>query len=212
MSDAERRKWDGKYASGAYQPRSAASPFLESWLAELRPPVDGRALDLACGAGRNALAVAAAGYRVDAVDISEVALDMGRAEAERRGLSLDWSARDLDEWVPPAGAYDLITVFRYRNRRLWPRLVDALAPDGWLIVEHHLRTAAPVDGPPSNEFRIEPGEFLDAFGALRVVHYSEASGTEVDERSGDEWTFALARIVACKGDPATSGPALLATP
>ncbi len=192
MSEAERVKWDQRYAEGDYRPRPWASPFLEEWLPRLG---SGRALDVACGAGRNALALAAAGFDVEAVDISAVAIDMGRQAAADRGLEIDWRVADLDELSLPAGRYQLITVFRYRNRDLWPRLIPALAPDGWLLIEHHFRTTADVAGPP-DDFRLEPQELLRAFAGLRIVHYQETIETD---RS--DLLFALQRMAACAGNP-----------
>jgi SAM-dependent methyltransferase len=194
MSEDERRAWDDRYGSGEYQPRPAPGPFLEAWID--RFPA-GRALDVACGAGRHALRLAEAGYQVDAIDVSAVAIEMGREEAERRGLEVNWVVADLDDFPLAADTYDVIIVIRYVNPRLWPRLLDALAPDGWLLVEHHLRTTADVDGPGSPEFRLDPQELIEAFGSLRILFYEEA--LVPSDRPGSQ--FALARLVATAGRP-----------
>jgi len=194
VSEDERRAWDDRYGSGEYQPRPVAGPFLEAWIDRL--PV-GRALDIACGAGRHALRLAAAGFQVDAVDVSRVAIELAREEAGRRGLEVNWVVGDLDHYELPAATYDVITVIRYVNPRLWPRLVDALAPGGWILIEHHLRTTADVDGPRSPEFRLEPQELLEAFDSLRIVFYEET--LEPADRS--DRCHALARLVATSGDP-----------
>lgn len=193
MSEAERVEWDRRYASGDYRPRSWPSPFLEGWLE--RFPV-GKALEVACGAGRNALRLAEAGFEVEAVDISQVALDMGRAGAAQRGLELVWRVADLDDLDLPVATYDLITVIRYMNRGLWPRLIEALAPGGWLLIEHHLKSHAKVVGPSTPEFRLEPQELLEAFKSLRIVFYEE-----VVETGPENQPYALERLVAVKGDP-----------
>lgn len=192
MSEEERTKWDKRYGEGTYQPRTWPSPFLLEWLPQFNK---GRALDIACGTGRNALALAEAGFEVEAVDISEIALNMGRAEAEKRGLELEWSATDIDEISLAPGRYSLITVIRYRNTSLWPKLIDALSPGGWLLAEHHFKTEADVEG-PSNNFRLDPQELLKAFGSLRIVFYQE---TVTDDK--DDHRYALQRLVACNGDP-----------
>ena len=83
------------------------------------------------------------------------------------------------------------------NRKLWPRLVAALAPNGWLLIEHHLRTDVDVDGPTSSEFRLAPQELVEAFRSLRIISYEEV----LEEAEQDRKTYALARLVACKGDP-----------
>lgn len=195
MSHDERTRWDERYASGTYVPRTQPSPFL---LERLDDVPRGRALDVATGTGRNALALAAAGFEVDAVDVSTVALERAAAEAQRRGLEVTWHAADLDTDPLPGDGYDLITVVRYRNEALWPRLAAALAPDGWLLIDHHLRTTlADVDGPADPAFRLRPGELLGAFGHLRVVHYDE----RVEPDDAGDGRFVIARLVACAGDP-----------
>lgn len=195
MSQDERARWDERYASGSYTPRGHPSPFLVDWLDRLPR---GRALDVATGAGRNALALAEAGFAVDAVDISAVALERARDEADRRGLEVSWHAADLDTDPLPGSGFDVITVVRYRSETLWPRLAAALAPDGWLLVDHHLRTTLPDAGGPSDPaFRLRPGELLEAFGHLRVVHYDE----RVEPDDGGDGRFVIARLVACAGDP-----------
>lgn len=193
MSREERERWDRRYATGEYRPRTDPSPFLVR-VAELIPP--GRALDLACGTGRNALFLAERGFRVEAVDISGVAIRRAREEADRRRLQVDFRVADLDEEPLPEGRYRLVTIIRYVDRSLWPKVVEALAPDGWLVTEQHLATYRPVVG-PSGPYRVEPGELLDAFGALRIVEYWE--GIEPTDRPGEE--AVLARLAACKGDP-----------
>jgi SAM-dependent methyltransferase len=195
MSLDERSRWDRRYDTGEYVPRSRPAPFLLQWLDHV--PV-GRALDVATGTGRNALALAQAGFEVDAVDISTVAIDRARAEAERRGLEVTWTVADLDTADLPGADYDLITVVRYRNRELWPKLASALAPDGWILVEHHLQThRRDVVGPSDDAFRLAPGELLEAFEDLRIVHYSE----HVEPTDAGDALFVIARLVACAGDP-----------
>lgn len=194
VSEEERRRWDDRYASGDYRPRPHASGFLEQWIDRIPP---GRAFDVACGAGRHALRLAEAGFEVTAVDISREAIAIAAAEASERGLTVHWMVEDLDEYEPAPDAFDLITVFRYVNRRLWPLLVRALRTDGWLLVEHHLQTHADVDGPSSPDFRLRPGELLEAFGDLRVAFYSET----IEPADRPDTRYAIARIAACNGDP-----------
>ena len=192
MTETERENWDRRYAKGDYQPRTEPAPFLEEWLNRLPT---GRALDVACGTGRNALRLAEVGYATEAVDISEVAIERARSEADRRGLTIEWRRADLDEIELPGARYDLITVIRYVNRDLWPRLVAALSPNGAVLIEHHLQTEAVVDGPQSPEFRLRPQELLAAFRDLRIVYYSET----LEPADRPNATFALARMVAYQG-------------
>jgi SAM-dependent methyltransferase len=194
VSETERQEWDRRYTDGEYRPRTWPSPFLEQWIDHFPR---GRALDLGCGAGRNSFRLAEAGHQVDAVDISASAISMARTEAEHRDLEVAWRVADLDDAELQTDAYDVITVIRYVNRNMWPRLISALTQNGWLLIEHHLQTTAAVDGPKSPDFRLEPQELLEAFRTLRVISYEEVLETPKRERKA----YALARLVACKGDP-----------
>lgn len=197
MSDADREKWDKRYSEGSYAARTYPSPFLETWLERLPHTLRGtRALDVACGAGRNALRLAEADFEVDAMDISQAALERAAASAAARGLRVNWIEADLDRVRPQRSRYGLITVVRFTDPALHPHLVAALAPDGWLLYEHHLRTTRVVGGPTSTRFRVAPQQLLHDFAALRVVHYEE---TVTEDPDGQ--VMALVHLVACKGDP-----------
>lgn len=196
MSEADREKWQRKYAEGSYGGRSHPTRLLVDWLPGLPVSAGARALDLACGAGRNALYLAARGYRVDAMDISATALARGAAKAAETGVEVDWIEVDLDRVELAAGRYDLIVVARYVNRGLCGALVDALRDGGYLLYEQHLQTDQPVGGPTSRDFRLRPGELLEMFSALRVLYYREALMKDPDGPS-----MALAQLVACKGSP-----------
>lgn len=194
MSEEERRRWDERYATGEYRARTWVTPFLEQWVPIIPP---GRALVVACGPGRNALSLAERGFDVLGVDISDVAVGRARASASDRDLDSEFLVADLDDFSPEPRAFDLITVIRYRNPSLWPGLIDALAPDGWILAEHHMKTTADVAGPASPNFRLDPGELLTAFAGLRIVHYSES----VEPADDDTRQYAIQRAVACNGDP-----------
>ena len=187
MSAADRRKWDARYRAGAYESRPHPSAFLESCLPLL--PRQGRALDLACGTGRNALFLAGLGLTVDAVDISSIALAKGRSQAA--GLAIDWRERDLDDGIDCSTRYDLIVNIRYVNLPLLERLVVNLNPNGLLLVEQHLRTDRPVVGPQNPAFRVRPGELKQVAKMLNVVRFEEGLFEDPDGN-----TAALARLLA----------------
>lgn len=194
MSNEDRLKWDERYATDDYQPRVTPSPLIET-ATSIVPP--GRTLVMACGTGRNALRLAETGFQVEAVDISPVAIDRARTESQRLGLDVDWQVADIDDLTLETGSYDLITMVRYLNREIWPVVVGALRPNGWLLMEQHFRTRHEALGPTDPEFRLEPGELLRAFSELRIVRYSEALHHEPER----DRPSATASLLACKGDP-----------
>jgi SAM-dependent methyltransferase len=188
MSDADRNRWDQRYRDGSYKARPKETVLLKEWQPELPR---GRALDLACGTGRNALYLAECGYEVDGVDIAPYALEQARSKARERDLRVNWIEADLDTFVPEKGGYDLIVVARYVNRRLLPRLAAALRPGGALLFEHHFRTELEVDGPKDPDFRLAPGELRQQFSGLDIRFYREGLVKDPDGR-----TMALAQMVA----------------
>ena len=194
MSDEERVRWEQRYREGEYRARGEPSQLLVQFLDRLP---QGRALDVACGIGRNARFLAEHGYQVDAVDISAEALRQGEALARAHGLQVHWMCADLDSEPLPQGAYQVVVCSFYVNRPAAPRLKGALAEGGYLLYEHHLRTPLPVDGPQNEEWRLAPNELLQLFQGLRVVHYEEGVTTEAHGEA--QRTLALARMVACRG-------------
>ncbi len=191
MSTAEREKWDNRYRAGAYEGRTHPTALLAEWLPQIP---QGRALDVACGAGRNALFLADRGFQVDALDISAVALERARRSAADRELTINWLCADLDgeiEAALPEGSYELIVWVRYVHRTLMPHLVARLAPTGVLVCEQHLTAEGSVAGPSNPAFRLAPGELLRMAAAMQVVHYREGMIEDPDGR-----TVALAQLVA----------------
>jgi len=187
-----RAKWNRRY--GARPARPLADPPAE-WLWENRSLVAGspgrRALDVACGAGRNALFLAGLGFEVDAVDVSDVAVDRLRAAVRERSLSVDARRLDLERDPLPRSDYDLIVQIDYLQRDLFGSLQRALAPAGVLVVETVTRAHVEQLGRRFDlRFVLEPGELLRAFPELEVLRYEEG----VAERSGRP--RAMASLVA----------------
>ncbi len=190
MSQSDTDRWEARYRAGAAY-AAQPSTFVLDWLARLPR---GRALDVACGLGATAIALAGAGFEVEAIDIAPTALARAREAAERRGVAVDWRCADLAEWRLPEGHYDLIVNIHFVNRDLVAQFADALRPGGCLLFEQHLRWPLPVAGPGSPRFRLRPGELRHLLWQLDVVHYEEGlfPGTDADSQ------FALARAVARK--------------
>lgn len=189
MSKQDRNKWNQRYAESSYHKNNPVT-LVEDWLPGI--PV-GRALDVACGAGRNAIFLAQAGYQVDAIDISPVGLSLARKNAENLGLSINWIEQDLDQAYPFDTAYDLIIVMWYVNLELITRLCDCLAPGGYLICEEHLITDQEVIGPTSLNYRVAPGELREAVSGVGVLLYEESIEMNAE---GDQ--VASARVVVRK--------------
>ncbi|MBI3726505.1 class I SAM-dependent methyltransferase, partial [bacterium] len=152
----------------------------------------GRVLDVACGAGRNALFLASLGLEVTGVDVSEQGLLLAKKAAEARGLSLTLVTADLDAF-PIEGEWDAIVCFHFLDRKLYPRLPLALRHGGLLAVETFTREqlAFPESHPRREEFLLGPNELLETFRGLHVLSYEEGM-----LRQGDGSRAVLATLFA----------------
>lgn len=185
------RKWDERFREGAYPEDPDPSPLLRRYVEALPT---GRALDVATGTGRNAVFLAAEGYRVDAVDQSREGLRTARENARERGVDdrANWIQADASTFGFPTAAYDLVTISFYRAVDRFPDLKEALKPGGVLFVQHHLRSSDPaVSDSPGDRYRFAANELLHACLDLTVLHYEERL-----EPRGEDRTSAVAQIVA----------------
>lgn len=152
----------------------APSEFLVETADHL--PKTGRALDLACGRGRNAVFLARRGLVADAVDVSTIGLAKARTLAERHGVAdrVRTIEHDLVRGLPPlAGTYDVVIVVHFRDPSLWPSLPRLVAPEGLLLVEVLARDASNLDVDP--DFLAERDELLAAAAGLVVELRGRAS-------------------------------------
>lgn len=176
MTDEERRRlWEQRHAEAEDLGRVAEVLQRNDHLL----PRTGRALDLACGRGANALYLAEHGLQVDAWDYSETAIERLDGAARERGLSVNGEVRDVLRRPPPADAYDLILVSYFLDRGLAPALTAALRPGGLLFYQTFSREAVSEVGPSNPEHRLWPGELLELFAGLRPRYFRE------DGRLGD---------------------------
>jgi SAM-dependent methyltransferase len=137
----DRAWWEERYRSAPGLWSGRANDVLVTEATELPP---GRALDAGAGEGGDALWLAERGWRVTAVDLSEVALERGARAAGERGLAgrIEWRPADLVAQPPEAGAYDLVTsAFLHPpadvRETVLRGLADAVAPGGTLLVVNH---------------------------------------------------------------------------
>jgi SAM-dependent methyltransferase len=169
----------------------APSPWLLA-NADLLPR-GGRVLDVACGRGRHALWLAAAGFDVHAVDRARDALDALRKAARRAGTPLEASELDLEAETVDLGesAYDAIIVFRVLHRPLFPALARALREGGVLVYETFTVGQEARGHPHNPRFHLQPGELVRLAEPLEVIR----------QRVGDFEGQMLASIVARKRGP-----------
>lgn len=170
MSRADRDKWDAKYRAGSHR-SSRVSPFLQS-LDDVLPKT-GRALDVAGGAGRNALWLAARGLDVTIADVSKEGLAIANERASAAGLSVETLLVDLEEEPFPAGPWDLIVSVCFLQRSLFSVYPDVLAPGGLLVFLQPTVVNLERHEKPPRPFLLEEGEAASLVSGLTVVSLSE---------------------------------------
>jgi SAM-dependent methyltransferase len=148
----QREDWDARYA-WVDDVWNEANRFLVAEVAELQP---GRALDLACGQGRNAIWLATRGWEVTGVDFSEVAVAKALARAERDALPATFVCADLLDYEPNAAAYDLVLLLylhvpAIERRHILAKAASAVSPGGtFILVGHGVANIADCVGGPSD--------------------------------------------------------------
>jgi len=172
--------WDERFLRGDELHGYTPSPPLPQAIEGLAA---GRALDLACGAGRHAIFLAERGWTVHAIDASRVGVQRMLDEAYKRGVSELILAEVADIESPRfriAGEHDLVCAFYFLHRPLFARIRRALRPGGVFVAAIHVRSAAGEQG----RFLLEPGELHALFSDWDILHSREGAVGETGHRHG----------------------------
>ncbi len=150
---------------------SFPSDWVLRWAQAWRDRDGATALDLACGSGRHLRLLAGDGAAVTGVDRDADAL------AALAGLSdrVELIEADIEQgpWPLEGRTFDVVVVTNYLWRPLLGRVVEAVAPGGWLIYETFTDGQQTVGRPARPEFLLRPGELLAAVADLRVIAYED---------------------------------------
>jgi SAM-dependent methyltransferase len=177
----DRKRWNEKYSTDEeFELPDDPIPELARRIETLP---SGRALDVATGTGRNARFLASEGYEVDAVDVSDEALDRAASAAEDEEVAVNWIRADIGDFEFEADAYDVITVSFFAALDRLPDLMEALAPGGVLVYEHHLRSSDEIDIGPSDRYRYPSNHLLHACLDLTILGYEERTRPDREGRT-----------------------------
>jgi tellurite methyltransferase len=163
----------------------STSAFVAEWLARLAPrrAEPARALDVAMGPGRHAVALARAGFNTFGVDARFDAVRDAMLAAEAAGGRVHGWCADLTEHPLPSARFDVIVVTRYLQRDLFPALRAAVRPGGVVLYETFTTAQRALGwGPASPDHLLEPGELLRSFEGFEVLFYEEVSAPEAVAR------------------------------
>ncbi len=174
--------WEQRYR--AQDEASESSPHLLV-VEAVSPLPPGRALDIACGTGRNALWLAEHGWSVTAVDGSATAIEILRGRAVGAGVTIDAQVADLEDssFTIAPGRYDLIAMCYYFQRNLIEQCRQGLVPGGVMVVLALLIEP----GKEHSTFRLQPGDLRGYFADWGILHYREST---------DAWEHKVAELIA----------------
>jgi SAM-dependent methyltransferase len=153
--DAE---WDKRYAEVEQVWSGEPNGALVAEVSNLEP---GTALDVGCGEGADAIWLASRGWRVTAIDVSDIALQRAARAAEQSHVEVEWIHAGLLEAILPSSGFDLVSA-QYPalphtpDRDAERRLIDAVAPLGHLLVVHH----ADVDIEEAKAHGFDPADYV----------------------------------------------------
>jgi len=177
----EIRDWNKRYRlreRPAEDLDAAPTPLLMKTAAAKLVP--GKALDLACGAGRNALWLAEHGWEVTAVDGAPVAIEILGTRATERGLKINAVVADLEkgEFEIEPSHWDLVAMCYYLQQNLFEPAKRGVAPGGILISIVHVTEPGEEDSP----HRLRPGELEQYFAGWEILHRHEGKTNDSAHR------------------------------
>jgi tellurite methyltransferase len=170
MTYSDSEKWNTKYRTGDHD-RIEPARVLSDYCHLL--PRQGRALDLACGTGADALFLAARGFQVSAWDISAEAISILRKRATENNLTLEYRVCDVTDIVISAQDFDVIVVSYFLERMLFPTIINALKINGLLFYQTWTREHSGDRGPHNENFRLGANELLHLCRDLHIILYRE---------------------------------------
>ena len=155
--DGDRERWNARWRERAGDLEDA-SIFLSE--AAMLLPSGGKVLDLAGGAGRNAIWLARRGYDVTLVDVSDVALDKAEARAKRLGVAgrMRFLRVDLEGPLPFAPLFEIVVVVHYLDRLRRDSFAELLHDNGVLVAANPTVTNLERHAHPSERFLVDRGE------------------------------------------------------
>jgi SAM-dependent methyltransferase len=194
-----REHWDERYGTEELIWKADPNRFLVEELQALAP---GRALDVACGEGRNAVWLASKGWHVTGVDFSRAGLAKAQRLATDRGVEVAWVEADVVEWQPPSASFDVVVVLYLhlpaeQRRQALARAAAALAPGGILLVVGHdvSNLLKGTGGPQDPAVLFGPEQIVEDLPGLQIERAERVTRTVVTEAGEATAVDALVRAV-----------------
>ena len=169
MAQIDKERWNTKYQDNKTKKRLSKAIKLITEYASLAKGT--QALDVACGIGRHSKYLAEQGFKVDALDISDVAIQSLKNEANINAIEVDFDTYELEK-----NKYDLIVCAYFLERKLFPLMVEALNSNGIILYETFLHDKKNDKKPSNPSFLLDKDELKTYFSkTCEIMHYAEWS-------------------------------------
>lgn len=166
----DKERWNIRHVTKPM--KITVSPIVQNYVKHAKV---GKALDLACGTGRNTHFLEDLGFSVDAVDLSDYALSCVKDIDGIKKIEVDLDSYDLEK-----NSYELIINTNYLNRRLMKQMINALKDGGLIIFETFIEAhEKPEQGSMNPDYLLEKNELLKAFIDLDIIFYEEKDGVNL---------------------------------
>jgi len=170
MGIDDKIKWDKKYQN---RPELLEKREPSKKLVGLVAMVKGKkALDIACGSGRNSIFLANKNFDVEAFDISCIAIDSLNSHGYK---NINTKCIDLEHYIPKQDSYDLIVMTNYLDRDIIRSLLNSLKKDGILFVETYMDHPSNTKPNSNSDFLLKSNElkeFIDK-EKFSIIDYDE---------------------------------------
>lgn len=164
MAQKDKERWNEKYQDNKIPNRPIELIVKYSGLAS-----GTQALDIACGMGRHSKYLASKGFNVDALDISDVAINSLKDEPRIHAREVDF-----DTYILQKNRYDLIVCTYFLERKLFPQMIEALKPKGIILYETLLYDDKNERKPSNSAFLLDKKELNNYFSKeCEILHYDE---------------------------------------
>lgn len=178
--DTAAGEWDERYASTEQVWSGQPNAALVTEVGRLSP---GRALDVGCGEGADAIWLASQGWEVTAIDVSKVALTRGDKAAGQTAAHVEWMHASLLDAPLPPGAFDLVSahypaLLRTPTGDAERSLLAAVAPGGHLLVVHDVITDVDIEKAKAHGF--DPTDYVSPSDVASLL--DESWQVALDER------------------------------
>jgi SAM-dependent methyltransferase len=203
MMSVKPPSWDQRYANEAYLFGEAPNAFLASQA--FRLTAGDTALALADGEGRNGVWLAEQGLDVISVDSSAVAQAKAHALAEKKGVRLRLELADLETWIFPTAAIDVVVGIFIQfagpelRMRLFEGMKTALKPGGLILLEGYRpeQLVYRTGGPSIVENLYTESLLREAFSDFEILELNSYDA-EINEGDGHKGMSALIDLIAKK--------------